>query len=98
LYEVLHTAQDAATVRRFGLHGLQHLYSSILAETGASVKFRQERLGHADAGTTMNVYTHLITDEDREYAEKVEAAFEFSSVSLTLAKPETAVSQPKMLN
>ena len=98
LYEVLHPAQDAAEVRRFGLHGLRHLYSSILAESGASVKFRQERLGHADAGTTMNVYTHLLTDQGREYAQKVEEAFQFSSVSLKLAKPENAGCQLEMLN
>ncbi len=90
LYEVLHAAQDAAEVRRFGLHGLRHLYSSILAESGANVKFAQQRLGHADAGTTLNIYTHLLTDEGREYAEKVEEAFQFSSVSLTLAKTEAA--------
>ena len=69
---------------------LRHLYSSILAESGASVKFAQQRLGHADAGTTMNIYTHLLTDEGREYAEKVEEAFQFSSVGLTLAKTEAA--------
>lgn len=90
LYDVLHAAQDAAEVRRFGLHGLRHLYSSLLAETGASVKFAQQRLGHADAGTTLNVYTHLITDEGRQFAEKVESAFSFPSVSLTLAKTEAA--------
>jgi integrase len=90
LYEVLHAAQDAAEVRRFGLHGLRHLYSSILGESGASVKFAQQRLGHADASTTLNIYTHLLTDEGREYAEKVEEAFQFSSVSLTLAKTEAA--------
>jgi integrase len=90
LYEVLHAAQDAAEVRHFGLHGLRHLYSSILGESGASVKFAQQRLGHADASTTLNIYTHLLTDEGREYAEKVEEAFQFSSVSLTLAKTEAA--------
>jgi hypothetical protein len=33
-----------------------------------------QRLGHADASTTMNIYTHLLTDEGRKYAEKVEEA------------------------
>jgi integrase len=49
LYDILHAAQDAAEVRRFGLHGLRHLFASILADSGASVKFAQQRLGHADA-------------------------------------------------
>ena len=91
LYDVLHAAQDAAEVRRFGLHGLRHLYSSLLHETGASVKFARERLGHADAQTTLNIYTHnLVTDEAKDFARKVESAFPFASVSLTLAKTEAA--------
>ncbi len=34
-------------------------------------------MGHASPLTTLNVYTHTVTDEGRKYAEKVEAAFPF---------------------
>jgi integrase len=79
VYDVIHAAQDKAGARRFGLHGLRHLYSSLLVATGADVKFAQERLGHASAVTTLNIYSHAITEHGREYAAAVEASFPFVS-------------------
>jgi integrase len=79
VYDVLHNAQDEAKARRFGLHGLRHLYSSLLVSNKADVKFAQERLGHASAATTLNIYSHVITERGREYAAAVEAAFPFVS-------------------
>jgi integrase len=86
VYDVIHSAQDEAAARRFGLHGLRHLYSSLLVASGADVKFAQERLGHASAVTTLNIYTHAMTEHGREYAAAVEAAFPF--VSNLLAEGE----------
>jgi integrase len=79
VYGVLHAAQDGANARRFGLHGLRHLYSSLLVANKADVKFAQERLGHASASTTLNIYTHAINERGREFAAAVEAAFPFVS-------------------
>lgn len=77
VYDVLHAAQKKAGARPFGLHGLRHLYSSLLVANKADVKFAQDRLGHASAVTTLNIYSHAITDRGREYAAAVEAAFSF---------------------
>jgi integrase len=79
VYDVIHDAQDRAGSRRFGLHGLRHLYSSLLVASGADVKFAQERLGHASAVTTLNIYSHAITKHGSKYAAAVEAAFPFVS-------------------
>jgi integrase len=92
---VLHAAQDLAGVRQFGLHGLRHLYCSLFQEKGASLKLAQDRLGHADASTTANIYTHLVNDQGGEIAEKVEAEFGFASVSKLLANPETQKPEAK---
>jgi integrase len=79
VYDVIHIAQDKAGARRFGLHGLRHLYSSLLVASGADVKFAQDRLGHASALTTLNIYSHAITEHGQKYASAVEAAFPFVS-------------------
>jgi len=40
-------------------HGLRHTHCSLLFEAGASLKEVQDRLGHSDIKTTMDIYTHL---------------------------------------
>jgi integrase len=96
VYQVLHDAQDEAKASRFGLHGLRHLYSSLLVANKADVKFAQERLGHASVLTTLNIYSHAITKQGREYAEAVEAAFPF--VSNLLAKAPDQEKRPSALS
>lgn len=41
------------------VHGFRHTHASILFEAGATLKQVQERLGHSDIKTTMNVYAHV---------------------------------------
>lgn len=40
-------------------HGLRHTHCSILFEAGARIEEVQDRLGHSDYQTTMNIYTHV---------------------------------------
>jgi integrase len=40
-------------------HDLRHTHASILLELGEKTKVLQERLGHADYSTTLNIYTHV---------------------------------------
>ncbi|WP_375199726.1 tyrosine-type recombinase/integrase [Lysinibacillus sp. RS11] len=48
-------------------HGLRHTHCSLLFEAGASLKEVQDRLGHSDIQTTMNIYAH-VTKEAKEEA------------------------------
>jgi hypothetical protein len=72
----------------------------LLQESGASLKFAQERLGHADASTTANIYTHTVNDRGSEFAKKVEAAFQFGAVGemLTVPSEEVVHSEKKTVN
>jgi integrase len=40
---------------------------------GVSVKVVQERLGHSNIATTLDVYSHVTPEQDREAAEAVAA-------------------------
>nr|WP_239585655.1 site-specific integrase [Lysinibacillus composti] len=40
-------------------HGLRHTHCSLLFEAGATIPEVQDRLGHDDVQTTMNIYTHV---------------------------------------
>ncbi|MEG0259124.1 MAG: site-specific integrase, partial [Lysinibacillus sp.] len=48
-------------------HGLRHTHCSLLFEAGVSLKEVQDRLGHSDIQTTMNIYAH-VTKEAKEEA------------------------------
>lgn len=96
MYEVLHTAQDAAEVEHFGLHGLRHLYSSLLINSGAPVKDAQARLGHASATTTLDIYAHAISEDGRKFSDAVEQAF--SSVSNLLAESNPEPGGQELVN
>ncbi|WP_307438050.1 site-specific integrase [Bacillus sp. V2I10] len=40
-------------------HSFRHTHTSLLIEAGAGIKEIQERLGHSDINTTMNIYAHM---------------------------------------
>lgn len=49
-----------------GYHQLRHFYASALIRAGESVKVVQERLGHASAAMTLDIYSGLFpTDQER---------------------------------
>lgn len=51
------------------LHTLRHTHASYLLDHGANLRDIQERFGHADIGTTGNLYAHLLPGRDRELAD-----------------------------
>lgn len=57
----------------FRIHDLRHYYASMLIAAGLDVKTVQTRLRHANAATTLNVYTHLWPDTDESSRTAVEA-------------------------
>lgn len=51
-------------------HGFRHTHCSLLFEAGASMKEVQERLGHKDIQTTMNIYAHVTPEKVKDTADK----------------------------
>lgn len=60
-------------LEKMTVHGFRHTHCSLLFESGATIKEVQERMGHTDIKTTMNIYAH-VTDRKRE-----ETAHKFAS-------------------
>lgn len=47
-------------------HDLRHTYASRMAEAGAPPKYVQKQLGHFSFQVTMDIYSHLFPDGNRE--------------------------------
>lgn len=54
------------------MHGLRHTHTSLLAHLQTNKVDISKRLGHARLSTTLNIYTHLFEDADREIAASLE--------------------------
>jgi integrase len=63
----------AADVPRITIHGLRHTCASLLLSAGVPSKVVQERLGHKDISTTLDVYAHVMPGQQRDAARRLEA-------------------------
>ena len=56
--------------KRITPHGFRHTHCSLLFEAGATIKEVQERLGHENIQTTMDIYAHVTQKAKDEVADK----------------------------
>ena len=80
-YRNLATRQEALdrrcaeiSIPRFTFHAFRHTHASLLLNAGISYKELQYRLGHATLAMTMDIYSHLSTDKEKEAVSYFEKA------------------------
>jgi integrase len=56
------------------MHDLRHFYASALIRAGLNPKVVAERLGHANASMTLNVYAHLWPDDEDRSRQAIDDA------------------------
>ncbi|MCM1497500.1 MAG: site-specific integrase [Clostridium sp.] len=62
-YKVLDKAEkNPVILPRFSNHSLRHTFTTRMCEAGVNVKAMQDILGHADAETTLQIYTDATRD------------------------------------
>ena len=71
LSQMLTKLQKKANLPQYRFHDLGHLCATIMLLQGVNVKVAQERLGHKDISTTMNIYSHVLPSSARDAAEKI---------------------------
>ena len=62
--------QEKYNLPKIRTHDLRHTHCSLLFEAGATLKEVQDRLGHSDIKTTMDIYTHVTEKAKSEAAKK----------------------------
>lgn len=59
----------------FTFHDLRHTHATRLILSDVSIKVIQERLGHSDIVTTLNVYSHVTPQLEQDSINKLESKF-----------------------
>ena len=67
---------DRAAVPRIRLHDVRHTYATLAMDSGVDPKILSDRIGHANTGITMQVYTHRSSGRDRLLADQMSALIE----------------------
>jgi len=56
----------------YSLHTLRHTFATLQLKNGTDAKVIQEMLGHGNISTTMDIYSHVDIDMQKEAAKKLE--------------------------
>jgi integrase len=67
-----HKGLRDAKISRIRFHDLRHSYASLLLQQGENIKYIQTQLGHSSPTVTLNVYSHLMRNENQEAACRLE--------------------------
>lgn len=65
-----------AGIKGVRLHDLRHYVATRLLSSGVDVRTVAGRLGHRNAATTLNVYSHFLVESDREAADVLGRLFD----------------------
>ncbi|MEY2195323.1 tyrosine-type recombinase/integrase [Neobacillus sp. BF23-41] len=57
-------------------HSFRHTHTSLLLEAGVGIKEVQQRLGHTDINTTMNIYAHMTANMEEKASQKFDKLME----------------------
>lgn len=71
----LNKGAQAAGLPQIRVHDLRHSHASLLIHLGFSPLVIQERLGHENIETTLNIYSHLYPTQQNELAAKLQEVY-----------------------
>lgn len=66
--KIIHKITKKYNLHKLNFHELRHTSTSLLINSGVNPKAVSERLGHANANITMNIYTHIYDNAKKECA------------------------------
>lgn len=77
--EQFHKALANAGLRRVRFHDLRHSCATLLLVQGISPRVVMEVLGHSEIALTMNAYSHVVPELQREAAQRMQTILERGS-------------------
>lgn len=70
-----HRQETSPPLPLIPLHGLRHTSATLLIGQGADIRTVSGRLGHSNASTTLNIYSHALKELDKSASDKLENLF-----------------------
>ncbi|HYG97483.1 MAG TPA: site-specific integrase [Terriglobales bacterium] len=74
-----------------GLHAFRHFNATVMDRESVPMKTRQSRLGHSSPQTTLQLYTHVLNEEDRRTAANISRHLTEQVTNETEQKPRSAM-------
>lgn len=68
----LHTILEHAQCKQVRFHDLRHTFCTTALEHGMDVKTLSAVIGHVSAATTLDIYTHITNDMQRQAADSID--------------------------
>jgi len=62
----------ASGIRKIRLHDLRHTFGSLLIQSGASIVYVKDQMGHSSIQVTVDTYGHLIPGADVSYVDRLD--------------------------
>lgn len=62
----------ATNVPSIGVHGLRHTHASIMIACNLDLRTMMDQMGHAQASTLLNTYTHGMPENDMRASNELE--------------------------
>jgi integrase len=77
-------------LRKIRLHDLRHTFGSLLIQSGASIVYVKEQMGHSSIQVTVDIYGHLIPGANVSFVDRLdEAPQECAETTLHQSAPGT---------
>jgi integrase len=69
----LYPLLESLGIERGGLHAFRHANITLMDRLGVPLKLRHQRVGHSEGSLTLDVYTHVASEDDVRFAEQLGA-------------------------
>ncbi len=79
-----------AGLRKIRLHDLRHTFGSLLIQSGASIVYVKEQMGHSSIQVTVDIYGHLIPGANVSFVDRLDEAAKPPEKTFKPGSPEEA--------
>ena len=83
----------ASGIRKIRLHDLRHTFGSLLIQSGASIVYVKDQMGHSSIQVTVDTYGHLIPGADVSYVDRLDR--KATEVGSLQQQPSATPAQPR---